>query len=552
MKNYENLITELNSSNRLSFVNFFDSEFLLNDNLDIIYVNENAEKFIKIHRSHLLNKKFDSIISSFLPTYTFQDLKNRLSKRIKISRIFFVKKLNEWYNISIIPFKEYISVRITSFKVTDLIHIPLNSKFYLNNIHLGFAIKKSAEKFSMNIAQIFNGLLKKNHKKNFSPDDSITEETIKSNKNLNAEKVEDDVLNIENINFNFNNKAEFSLFQEIADMVPDMLYVTDIVEMRKIFSNKRIHELFNLSMEEISGLGSKFFDTIIYPEDKTKYFDSIKELKFANDNEVKELKYRIIDCNKNIHWIKTKRKVFKRDRFGIPCHILGISQDITEQVKLYEEKKTLEREKIKLRIKQQREILNAILSSQEEERRRVAETLHHEVGQLLFAAQLKLGKTNPEVETILKSALEKTRNVSYELTPLLLHDFGLEVALKDLLEKKLVGLGVIPNFIYTYKSTQYRSDLDIIIYRISQELLNNTIKYAFAKNVKLNVYEQDAVLYIEYHDDGEGFSLDVLQKSSKGFGLNSIKNRINLLNGFFEIQSKPQQGVKVLIKIPLD
>src|SRR5690606_7922161 len=177
-----------------------------------------------------------------------------------------------------------------------------------------------------------------------------------------------------------------------------------------------------------------------------------------------------------------------------------------------------------LRIKQQREILNAILSSQEEERRRVAETLHHEVGQLLFAAQLKLGKTNPEVENILKSALEKTRNVSYELTPLLLNDFGLEVALKDLFEKKLVSIGVNPCFNYSYISHTNRNDLDIIIYRITQELLNNTVKYAFAKNVKLCVFEENAVLNINFEDDGEGFSLDVLNVSSKGFGLNSIKN----------------------------
>jgi signal transduction histidine kinase len=548
MKNYDNAINELTSSKQSNFVDFFGSELILNDNLEIIYVNENAERFIKIHRSRLLNTKFDNIISNFLPKYTFSDLKKSLSKKLKISRIFFVKKLDEWYNISIIPSKEYISVRITSLKITDLIKVPSNYKFYLKNLLISFAIKDSTDKFSMNISRVFNKFLRKNQIKTLSESNSIAEEIIKSDKDLGVH----DMLNIENIHFNFNNKAEFSLFQEIADMVPDMLYVTDIVEMRKVFSNKRIHELFNLNMEEISNLGSKFFDSIIYPEDKTKYFDSINELKFANDNEVKELKYRIVDCNKNIHWIKTKRKVFKRDRFGIPCYILGISQDITEQVKLYEDKKKLEREKIKLRIKQQREILNAILSSQEEERRRVAETLHHEVGQLLFAAQLKLGKTNPEVENILKSALEKTRNVSYELTPLLLNDFGLEVALKDLFEKKLVSIGVNPCFNYSYISHTNRNDLDIIIYRITQELLNNTVKYAFAKNVKLCVFEENAVLNINFEDDGEGFSLDVLNVSSKGFGLNSIKNRINLLNGFFEIQSQPQQGVKVLIKIPLD
>src|SRR5690606_33099514 len=103
-----------------------------------------------------------------------------------------------------------------------------------------------------------------------------------------------------------------------ADAVPDMLYVTDIQQMQKIYSNARIHHLFKMGKKEIRDMGIGFFKKIVHPEDQERYFESITQLKYANDDDINELTYRIIDYEGKVHWLTTKRKILKRDSYGIP------------------------------------------------------------------------------------------------------------------------------------------------------------------------------------------------------------------------------------------
>lgn len=347
-------------------------------------------------------------------------------------------------------------------------------------------------------------------------------------------------------------ELDSTVFSKIAEAVPDMLYVTDIQQMRKIYSNKRIQSLFNMNRKEISDMGIQFFKKIIHPADQYDYFESIKNLKYIKDEDVDEFKYRIIDCDGKVHWLLTKRKIIKRDDCGIPLQIIGISQDITLQVELSEEKQRLLEEQAKLKALQQQRLFKAIINAQEEERRNIAENLHNEIGQLLFAAQLKLSSSETESRQLINAAIKKVREISFELTPVLLSDMGLEAALKDMLERKLDAEQISFNFSFNIKDERLNTNIEVIIYRIVQELLNNTIKHASASHINVLIMQRDEELYISQTDNGIGMDKNILSNPKKGFGLKSIINRLHILNGVFEVFSNPNKGTKVLMNIPLN
>ncbi|SOD14156.1 ATP-binding protein [Pedobacter xixiisoli] len=347
-------------------------------------------------------------------------------------------------------------------------------------------------------------------------------------------------------------ELESAVFSKIADAVPDMLYVTDIQQMRKIYSNTHIQHLFKMGSEEICEMGSRFFEKTVHPADQHRYFERMDILRKAKDNEVDELEYRIIDHEGKVRWLTTKRKVLTRDEYGKPLQIIGISQDITVQMDLNAERERLIEEQSKLKAVQQRRLFKAIINAQEEERRNIAETLHNEIGQLLFAAQLKLGASEAESRALINTAIKKVRQISFELTPVLLNDMGLEAALKDMLERKLDALNISFNFSFNIKENRLSSNMEVVLYRIVQELLNNTIKHAQATHVNVLILQKEEELYVSQTDNGKGMETSVLSNPKKGFGLKSVVNRLHLLNGVFEVFSKPNKGTKILMNIPLN
>ncbi|WP_343534335.1 PAS domain-containing protein [Pedobacter sp.] len=342
------------------------------------------------------------------------------------------------------------------------------------------------------------------------------------------------------------------LFSKIADAIPDMLCVTDIQQMRKIYSNAHVHHLFKMSKQEINDMGLRFFEKTIHPADQYNYFKEIDNLRAVKNEHISEFKYRIIDHEGRIRWLATKRKVLKRDEHGLPLQIIGISQDITQQIELTEERQRLIDEQAKLKVLQQQQLFEAIINAQEDERRNIAENLHNEIGQLLFAAQLKLSSSETESRTLLNAAIKKVREISFELTPVLLNDMGLEVALKDMLEKKLDAHQISFNFSFNVKAPRINNNIEVIIYRILQELINNTVKHATANHVNVLVLQKGDELYISQTDNGTGLDKSILNDSKKGFGIKSIINRLHILNGVFEVFSSPESGTKVLMNIPLN
>ncbi len=210
------------------------------------------------------------------------------------------------------------------------------------------------------------------------------------------------------------------------------------------------------------------------------------------------------------------------------------------------------------RLKKQssRAVTQSFLMGQEKERNRLAKELHDGLGPLLTSLKIlvqsstSLPSTEKEqMKKLIDQTITDVRRITYDLMPQALLDFGVGKALSNLTD--LVGKTSDLNIRYINSmrdDSNLESTVHINLFRITQELLNNTLKHAKAKNVGISLTEFDHKISLFYQDDGRGFDLDEVRQ---GFGLNNIKERVNVFDGYLSINSGPT-GTEVEVEIPIN
>jgi PAS domain S-box-containing protein len=229
---------------------------------------------------------------------------------------------------------------------------------------------------------------------------------------------------------------------------------------------------------------------------------------------------------------------------------VGIMMDVTEREKM-------EAETLRLKHDQQKNIMLAMLDGQENARKRISYALHDSVSQLLYGIKMKLGiiprnNNNGEflddINEMLNMAITETRNISFELAPSILTDFGLSTALDELAKRLSV-----PNMKIKTQFSGFNERLDTSletgIFRIVQELINNCMKHSRASMISVEMKKNDGIIIV-VKDNGTGFSLTDEKSMPTGAGLSSICNRVNLYNGSMHIDTAPGKGTTVRIKLP--
>jgi signal transduction histidine kinase len=201
-----------------------------------------------------------------------------------------------------------------------------------------------------------------------------------------------------------------------------------------------------------------------------------------------------------------------------------------------------------------------IVEGQEEERKRIARELHDGLGVLLSATKMQftsIRDTSPENKPLIERATQlleqasgDVRKISHNMMPGLLMKLGLYEAIEDLVDNlndsgKLKAVCEIPEDLARLPENQ-----EIMIYRIVQELVNNTLKHAAASEIRLEISPAPGSVEIRYSDDGKGFDAALMQDVT-AMGLKSIESRVDFLNGRMELHTAPGQGVKYLIRVPL-
>jgi PAS domain S-box-containing protein len=242
--------------------------------------------------------------------------------------------------------------------------------------------------------------------------------------------------------------------------------------------------------------------------------------------------------------------------------------DITEHKHAIEklEKTLREKEHLLAEVERQKNIvLRSFIQGQEDERHRIAQDLHDGVGHLLSIVKIGLSSFQENVQAlaperlddfqhflrIYDQAVQEVRAVSHQLMPATLRKMGLKAALQDLatmltLSGKIrvdVSLEALDTL-----TTQLDNELETSVFRIVQELANNTVKYAQARTVSIQIINHSSSLLCIYEDDGIGFDV---HNVPRGLGLNNIYNRVLLLGGTAEFDSALGNGMVATIEIPV-
>jgi signal transduction histidine kinase len=218
--------------------------------------------------------------------------------------------------------------------------------------------------------------------------------------------------------------------------------------------------------------------------------------------------------------------------------------------------------------KRVRHLLKKVISSQEEERRRIARELHDTILQdtSAFLIQLDICRLHPELVSVEKIdemkgitivIIDGIHRVIEDLRPSLLDDLGIDAAIMWLLNKHLSAKGI--NFYLDFKSPLTRrlpQEVEILVFRILQETLVNIARHARAENVFITSEVNETSLTITIEDDGTGFDIDALMglpvETGRGLGLMGMKERAKLLGGHLMIYSRPGEGTRVCIEVPLE
>jgi signal transduction histidine kinase/streptogramin lyase len=296
----------------------------------------------------------------------------------------------------------------------------------------------------------------------------------------------------------------------------------------------------------------------------------LKIVRAITTGEIQDYAYKVEQADGSSRYFESR--FIALDRQSVLCIIRDITAPrLAEKQIRASERRLLEalktEKKLLKRINEQQKIqLEAIVNTEENERKRIAKDLHDGIGQLLSSVKINLGvaKTKINDNDIKSSALlvdrstiaidqitSELRSISYNLLPPSLEQFGLASAI----EEEVKRLNSKPNlFIHFDSSTttqKFDQKVEIILFRVFQEMLNNALKHSEAKEITIQLIEHKKTLVLMLEDDGNGFDVEagILKKNSSG--LKNLYSRIELLKGKINIDSTPASGTTISIDIPI-
>ncbi|MCF8715301.1 type IV pili methyl-accepting chemotaxis transducer N-terminal domain-containing protein [Joostella atrarenae] len=367
----------------------------------------------------------------------------------------------------------------------------------------------------------------------------------------------------------------------------EMAYNADVLSQAKEKSVNQLKAL-SLVMEQtllfaritpdgyLVHLGSKFSSKFNHRSfsTTTKFSEII-----STDEKEQEQIENIISNNQNTGWqgeIKgtlTNDEAIWLEMSVIPYHpgdqkeeLLLICFEITERKKAQLQIERLNKERFEAKIDQQKTLSAKIIENQEQEQNRIAKDIHDGIGQMLTG--LKFNIESIDVKNTAKAAekiehlkeltsniIKGVRTATFNLTPPELTDHGVVPALSKLTQElaKFTGKNIV-----LFNKTEFSDRLDslaeINIYRITQEAVNNAIKYADSTHIIITVSHSKELLSVTIDDNGKGFDTNKLkprENGEGGMGLTFMKERINYINGRLFMNSSPGKGTRVTINVPI-
>lgn len=231
----------------------------------------------------------------------------------------------------------------------------------------------------------------------------------------------------------------------------------------------------------------------------------------------------------------------------------------------YSRKKITEKEveKVTILLNQKQKVFQASITAQEEERKRIAQDMHDAISAKLNVVNLtthmllsdediseEQRKSLSHILNVNSTTLESSRKIAHDLLPPVLDKFGLKVALEELFESFLKSKQVsIKSKIEELSFLTSTNELHV--FRIVQELINNSIRHGKATLLDISLKRVDIGFELNFKDNGVGFNANDISKIS-GLGLQNIESRVAILNGIFTVSSTPDKGSSFVVNCVID
>ena len=207
-----------------------------------------------------------------------------------------------------------------------------------------------------------------------------------------------------------------------------------------------------------------------------------------------------------------------------------------------------------------------VIRSQEEERRRVARDIHdgpaQAIANIVFRAEgcerlidTDTERAKSELKALrehIRNTLAEIRKIIFDLRPMALDDLGLAPTIRGVLDVFREEYGLFTEVAVIGKERRLESHVEIGIFRVVQEALNNIVKHAQASSAKVRIEFAAAGVTVLVEDDGKGFEMTEGELPSGHYGIMGMRERMQLLNGKLSIKSAPRRGTRVMISVPLE
>lgn len=208
-----------------------------------------------------------------------------------------------------------------------------------------------------------------------------------------------------------------------------------------------------------------------------------------------------------------------------------------------------------MRRETENKVLSAVIKTEEQERQRFAKELHDGLGPLLSVVKMLVSgfevknsaAVNEKIKQNLKQAVDEAiisvRDISANISPHILNNFGLKEAVGSFIKKLRPAEGIDIKFLSNLDNRRFSYNVEVIMYRVICELINNTLCHAEANNIRISLQLEKDVLYLDYSDNGIGFDVD-RETTRHGMGLNNMQYRLRSGNGDLKIESERGKGMQ--------
>jgi len=286
----------------------------------------------------------------------------------------------------------------------------------------------------------------------------------------------------------------------------------------------------------------------------------IEEMKARFENDRKEQKLALANKENALKDLQLRRKNFIITlSLGLVVFIILIGFLIYNRYKIKKDA-----ELFAARAMQKEQTARSVIDAEERERQRIAGDLHDGIGQMLSAAKLNLSALNEEIhfnkpdqsvsfkhtQDIIDECCKEVRTLSHQMMPNVLLKNGLASAVREFVNK-IDSTRLKINLQTHGLNERLEETVEIVLYRVIQECVNNVIKHSGAKSLDIQIIKDEKEISATIEDNGRGFNMGELDQF-EGIGLKNVRTRVEYLNGTVHFDSTPGRGTHVYVEIPLE